>query len=78
MKKLLGRSVILIPTQGGYQTEKRGTVIDETPKRFAVRVSGRLGTITFSKASCMGASEYDRTFPNYQVTAIMLKSSELP
>ena len=78
MKKLLGRDVILMPTEGGYQTEKRGKIVEETPKRMAVRISGRMGTITFNKQTCKGASEYDRMFPNYMITAIMLTSAETP
>ena len=55
-----------------YPAEKRGVVVNETPKRFSVSVFGRMGTLTFDKETCEGVTRWDRTFPNYKITAIML------
>lgn len=63
---LKGSTVTLRPTEGGYQKEKTGTVVHDTPKRIKVYVDG-VGVRTFNKSDGMPATKADAAFPRYVV-----------
>lgn len=62
-----GEAVRLVPTQGGYQKERSGSVIRVTPTQVVVRPADGMCDVTFRLADGLPVRKYDQQFPCYAV-----------
>lgn len=63
----IGRPCLLNPTQGAYQKQKSGVVVDETKTILKVRVEGEIYDWKFSKKDMLRTGRDKNTFPCYQL-----------
>lgn len=62
-----GDPVRLVPTQGGYQKERRGTVVSVSAKQVVVQPEDRIATVRFRLEDGMPIGKMDQMFPLYVV-----------
>lgn len=62
-ESIVGKQIILKPTQGAYQKDKQGVIISESSKRFVVCCGTE--EITFCKVSGAPVFNIDKHFPCY-------------
>jgi hypothetical protein len=60
--------VLLVPTEGCYQTNRDARLIGETKTEYRVCVSGETRIRRFRKDTLLHVSPYDRQFPNYRLS----------
>lgn len=60
--------VRLIPSQGWYQTERRGRVVRVTATQVLVRPDGAASDVRFRISDGMPVNKIDQQFPCYCVT----------
>ena len=64
-----GQKVRLVPTQGGYQKEKPGTVTSVTKTQVGVTADGERFEIRYRLADGFPVHKIDQQFPCYKVVA---------
>lgn len=62
-----GELVRLVPTQGGHQKERAGTVVRVTPTQVAVRPVDGMYDVMYRLADGLPVRKFDQQFPCYAV-----------
>jgi hypothetical protein len=64
---LIGETITVKPTEGGYQKDKEAVIMDETKTLLMVRVDGEMYNWKFSKKDLLRTGRDKNEFPRYML-----------